>query len=921
VLVGREPDCARIDELLDRARRGRSGALVLRGEAGMGKTALLDYAAARAEEMTVVHAIGVEYEAELQFSGLLELMRPLLEHLPEIPPQQADALKSALGMAESKPYDRFTICAATLSLIAAAAEANPLLILVDDAHWIDLATDDALLFSAKRLVADSVAILLAVREGGERTFNAPALEQLDLRKLGPEDAALILAGDEGQPPVAADVARRLCEATQGNPLALVELGGVLSAEQLAGRQALPDPVPAGPTLERAFAWRAERLSVDARRALVVAAVALSDEAETIGAALDSLGLQHGALEPAEDAGLISLTDGHVHFRHPLVRSAVFHAAAPSERRAAHRALAGALRERDDPERLAWHLAGAAISVDEEAAIALERAADQARARSSYAAAAAALARAASLTADEDARPRRLFAAADAALSAGRSEEALTYLAEPLAQEDPCLRAAALRLQGRIEYFGGRPKQAGAVLVEASELLEDIDPELAVEICTEACSARLGLADAEGMLAAAERAEALAVGLSNGHLRDLVTLTRGWVLCYVGRSEEGVPLLRQAVDAAEGAELDPLGLMRISGALEWLDRSRDAYRYTLRDVRQAREDGAVGLLPYLLYQEAWHACRAGLLSEAFAAASEGLGLARELDLWLPRLQSLLVLAAITARRGTEAECLAYVDEVKTPLEETGLVGYRVWLAHSQGLLAVSLSRHEDAVRELETVAKGLDEFGIHSRVIVPHSELAEVHARTGDEKAAEASLAAYACSREPQSPVARATASRARGLLAPDNAFEDAFEETFALHEDSDDRWSFARTQLAYGERLRRAGRRLDAREQLRAALETFEEQGAEAWVERVRAELRASGETLRRRKSWEQEELTPQELQIALHVARGMTNREVGAALFLSHKTIEFHLGRVYRKLGMHSRAELISRFAREAAEAPTPSA
>jgi DNA-binding CsgD family transcriptional regulator len=920
VLVGREPDCARIDDLLDRARRGRSGALVLRAEAGMGKTALLDYAAECAGEMTVVRAIGVEYEIELQFSGLLELVRPLLEHLPEIPPQQADALESALGLAESRPYDRFTICAATLSLIAAAAEANPLLILVDDAHWIDLATDDALLFSAKRLVADSVAILIAVREGGERTFDAPALEQLELNSLGPEDAAVILAGDEGRP-VGADVARRLCEATHGNPLALIELSGVLSAEQLAGRRALPDPVPAGPTLERAFAWRAERLSGDAQQALLVAAVALSDEVETIGAALESLGLQHDALEPAEDAGLISLIDGHVHFRHPLVRSAVFHAAPPSERRAAHRALAGVLRERDDPERLAWHLAGAAISVDEEAAIALERAAEQARARSSYAAAAAALARAASLTADEEARPRRLFAAADAALSAGRSEEALTYLVEPLAQEEPCLRAAALRLQGRIEYFHGRPEQAGEVLVEASELLEDIDRELAVEICVEACSARLGVADAQGMLASAERAEELAAGISNGDLRNLVTLTRGWVLCYVGRSDEGVPLLCQAVEAAEGAELDPQGLMRISGALEWLDRSRDAYRYTLRDVGRAREDGAVGLLPYLLYQQAWHAGRAGLLSEGYAAASEGLGLARELDLWLPRLQSLLVLSAITARRGAESECNAYIDEVKTPLEETGLVGYRVWLAHSQGLLAVSLSRHDDAIRELETVAKGLDEFGIHSRVIVPRSELAEVHARAGDVKAAEAALAAYESSREPQSPVARATAARVRGLLAPDDGFEQAFEETFALHENSDDRWSLARTQLAFGERLRRAGRRLDAREQLRAALEIFEDQGAEAWVDRVGAELRASGETIRRRKSWEAEELTPQELQIALHVARGMTNREVGAALFLSHKTIEFHLGRVYRKLGMHSRSELISLFAREAAEAPTPAA
>jgi DNA-binding CsgD family transcriptional regulator len=880
----------------------------------MGKTALLDYAAEQAEGMTVVRAIGVEYEAELQFSGLLELLRPLLEHLDEIPPQQAEALTSALGLGEPKPYERFTICAATLSLIAAAAEAKPLLILVDDAHWMDAATDDALLFAAKRLVADSVAIILAVRDGIERTFDAPALEQHELKMLGADAAAMLLAGDEGRA-VAPEVARKLCQATHGNALALVELGNSLSAEQLVGRERLPDPVPAGPTLERAFAWRAENLPPDSKRALGVAAVSLTDDVETIAAALESLELDRGALEPAEDAGLLTLSEGYLQFRHPLVRSAIFHGAPPSERREAHRALAGALRGRDDVERLAWHLAGAAIGADEEAAIALEAAAHQAQARSSYAAAAAALERAASLTADEDARPRRLFAAADSAFSAGRPDDALALLREPLAQPEPRLRAAALRLQGRIEYLSGRPREAGRVLVEASRVLEDIDPALAAEICTEACSAQLGVADAGGMLAAAERAEALVSGLQDDRLRDVVTLTRGWVLCYAGRSDEGVPLLEQAVASAECAELDPLGLMRISGALEWLDRSRDAYDYASRDVGRARTEGALGLLPYLLYQQAWHAARAGLLSEGFAAASEGLELARELDLWLPRRQALLVLAAITARRGSENECLTYADEVRGPLEDSGLVGYSMWLRYSLGLLAVSLSRPEDAIRELTEAANGLEQFGTHSRGIIPRAELTELHARAGDTQKAEAALAEYEASHEPQSPLGRATAARARALLAADDDFSRVFGEAFALHEGSDDRWSLARTHLAYGERLRRAGRRRDAREELRTALEIFEHQGADAWVERARGELRASGETLRRRKSWEEEELTPQELQIALHVARGLTNREVGAALFLSHKTIEFHLGRVYRKLDMHSRAELISRFAREATE------
>jgi DNA-binding CsgD family transcriptional regulator len=916
VLVGREPDCARIDEVLGRARRGRSGALVIRGEAGIGKTALLDYAAEQAEGMTVVRALGVEYEAELQFSGLLELARPLLEHLAELPDQQADALKSALGLGEPQPHDRFTICAATLSLLAAAAESNPLLVLVDDAQWLDLATSDALLFAAKRLEADSVAILLAVREEDEWSFDAPALEQVELRALGPDEAGQLLAGADGRV-VAPEVVRHLSAATHGNPLALLEVGDLLTAEQLSGREALPEPVPAGPTLERVFVSRAETLAPDSLRALVVAAVSLSDDLETIAAAVESVGVGRDALEPAEDAGLIVITGGRVEFRHPLVRSAVFHAAAPSERRSAHRAFAEALRERGDPERLAWHLAGAALGADEEAAIALEAAARQAEERSSYAAAAAALERAASLTADEDARPRRLFAAADAALRAGRTEDAVELLVEPVAQDrDTRLRALALRLQGRIAYLAGRPKEAAALLIEASTLLEEVDRSLAVEICTEACSAQLGMGDPEGMLAAADRATALAADLPDEDLRDLVTMTRGWVLCYVGRSDEGVPLLEQAVSTAEAANLDPLGLMRMSGALEWLDRSGDAYRYACRDVSQARANGAVGLLPYLLYQQAWHANRAGLLSEGYAAASEGLALARELDLWLPRTQSLLVLAAIAGRRGAEQDCLRYAEEVRPLVEDAGLVGYGVWLRQSLGQLKLALADLDGAASELEAAARSLGKLGMHSRGIVPTAELAEVHARAGRADEAASALEAFESSLEAQSAVGRATASRARGLLASDEEFEERFDEAFVLHERSDDRWALARTRLGFGERLRRVGRRLDAREQLRLALETFEQQGAETWAERARAELRASGETLRRRKSWEEEELTPQELQISLHVARGLTNREVGAALFLSHKTIEFHLGRIYRKLNMSSRADLIRRFAREAEEA-----
>ena len=915
VLVGRERERARIDELLEQARSGHSDALVVRGEAGIGKTALLGHAVERADGMTVVRALGVESEAELQFSGLLELLRPFLEHLPKIPSQQAKALRSALGLCEPEMHDRFTIGAATLSLLAAAAESSPLLVVVDDAQWLDCATTDALLFAAKRLDADSVAILFAVREGEGRGFAAPGIDSLELGGLTADEVVQLLACCEG-PAVASEVVERLWEATQGNPLALLEVQSLLDAEQLSGREPLPEPVPAGATLERAFTWRAETLPADSQRALLVAAVSFSTELAPVAEALEALGIESPALEAAEDAGLIAIAEGRIDFRHPLVRSAVFHGAPPSERREAHRALADAMRDRNDPERRAWHLAWAALGVDEEAAAALELAAQQALSRSSYAAAAAALERSASLTADEERRLPRLAAAADAALHAGRADDALALLAAPLqADRQPRLQAEALRLQGRIEYLAGRPKRAGDLLVEASVLLEDIDRRLAVEIATEACSARLGVGDAPGMLAAAERAHALAAESEDDEIRRRVSLTLGWVLCYVGRSTEGTPLLEQAVEHAEDfdAQLDSLSLLRIGVALEWLERSNDAFAFASRDVDRAREQGAVGLLPYLLYQQAWHANRAGLLSEAYAAASEALALAREMDLWLPRVQALLILAAITAKRGAEDECRSYAEELEEPLEEAGLRGYRVWLRQSLGLLELVLGELDEAAHDLEAAARGLEELGIHSRVIIPRAELVEVYARAGRSAEAEGALAAMGTSLECQSPVGLAGGARGRGLLASDERFEGCFAEAFAEHERTDDRWALARTRLCYGERLRRAARRVDAREQLKLALEAFEEMGAEAWAERARAELRATGEKLRRRKAWEQDELTPQELQIALHVARGMTNREVGAALFLSHKTIEFHLGRIYRKLNLRARGELIRRFAIEA--------
>ena len=912
MLIGREPDCARLDELLGAGRGGRSGALEIRGEAGIGKTSLLEYAVERASDLTIVRALGVESEAELQYSGLLELLRPLLGHLPELPPSQADALQSALGLGPPVALDRFTIGAATLNVLASAADTRPLLVVADDAQWLDAATRDALLFASKRLVADAVVLLFATRDGGAEPVSLPGIDQLVLAPLELDDARRLLAA-AGKPAPSDDVARRLWEATGGNPLALVEVRRLLTEAQLDGVEPLPEPIPAGATLERAFSGRVELLPDDAKRALVVAAVALTHEVElqSIAAALATMGIEPSALEPAEDAGLIELDDRRLSFRHPLVRSAVYHCAAPSQRRAAHRALADTLGQLDDPERRAWHLAGAALGRDDEAAAALEVLAEQAVERSGYAAAAAAYARAAELTADEPARLQRLQAAAEAAQRGGRSEESIALLTEPLAASDPRLRVDALRLQARIDYLAGRPEAATAMLLEAAGLLEDVDRNRSVEILAEGCVTQQILGNREALLAAAEHAEALAADGGDERSKRLASFTRGWVLCYSGRPEEGMPLIQEAANGLNrlGSEIDPLELLRSAVTLDWLERSREAFRDAGEAIDRSRAEGAGGLLPYLLVQHAWHGVRAGLLDEGYAAASEALGLARELDLRLPEMQALLMLTAATARRGMEQECLGYAAEAVPLIEAAGARTFALWRLYSVGVLALALGHFDDAVRELEQAARGLDELGVHSPSFIPRAELVEVYVRAGRPDDARRAQARFDASPEARSPLGIAAGARGRGLLAGNDAFEEHFHDALAAHVLSDDRWSLARTRLAFGERLRRAGRRVDAREQLRFALEAFEEMGGEPWIARAQSELRASGETLRKRTPWEKEQLTPQELQIALHVARGLTNREVGAALFLSHKTVEFHLGRIFRKLGMRSRGELIARF------------
>ena len=912
-MIGREIECARVDELLERARLGRSGALAIRGEAGIGKTALLDYAVGRADGMLVVRALGVESEAELEFSALLEICRPLLHLLDQIPVGQAGALRTALGLAVASAYDRFLIGAACLSLLAAAAEAGPVAVVIDDAQWLDRASADAILFAARRLEADAVCILFAVREGEERTFRAPGIGSLRIGGLDREAAADLLARDAGSL-IVPDVSDRLWRATGGNPLAMLELPSNLSARQLAGREPLEEPLPTGTNVERAFAQRARALPADSQRALVVAAAAVTDEITAISAAVEQLGVQAAAVEAAEDAGLITLRGGRIVFRHPLVRSAVYQAAVPSERRMAHRALAASIPRDVQPEQRAWHLAAAALGTDEDVASALAVAAEHALGRAGYAAAAAALERAARLTPQDDRRRRRLVSAANACWVAGYSETARALLEEALEGcSDPHLRADALHLLGKIEYHEGPPMPAHARLVEAAHLVEELDPPKAVEILSDAVEACVYAAEPAPAAMVARRARALSP--RDGSYADFMAEANlAESLFYGGHADSGATMFERVLailDDSEELQRDPRLVSRAAIGLCWLERGVEAHETALRAAALAREQSAIGALPHALMVVTWASKRVGRWQEALASGSEGVALAREMDQTTIMIDCLGELTLIEAYRGEEDVCRGHCDEVQAISTKLGLGNRARFNDCVLGLLDLGLGRLDEAAARFEACAAWLEELDVHAVEAVPIPDLVETYVRLGRTDDARAALARLRTGASPR--FAEVVAARCAALVAGENDFEDHFRRALDLHPPDDDVLGRARTQLCFGERLRRGGRRIEARAQLRAALETFERLGAGPWEERARGELRVSGERLRRREPHEAEQLTPQELQIALQVADGKSNKDVGAALFLSHKTIEFHLGRVYRKLDINSRAELIRRFAADA--------
>jgi DNA-binding CsgD family transcriptional regulator len=907
MLLGRGGECGRIHGLLDDARRGRSGALVIRGDPGIGKSALLRYAVEHADGLRVLTAQGVESESELPFSGLSELLRPVLACLDEIPPPQAAALRGALALGPPAAGDRFTIYAATLSLLAAAAEETGLLAVIDDAHWLDSSSAESLLFASRRLAAEGVALLLAVREGEPGANDFPGLEGVVLSGLG-EDAARALVAATEERTVSAAVFARLYEATRGNPLALLEIPTVLTRAQLSGAEPLSEPLPAGGALERTFARRVAALPPETQQALLAAAASESTAMDVVARAAALLGVRVDALEPAETAGVVRIAGGRLEWRHPLTRSAVYHGATESERRAAHHALANVLTG----HRRAWHLAAAALAPDEAVAVALEEAALEARRGSGHAAAATTFERSARLTPDGEERARRLLEAAEDFQVAGQLGRALGLLDEALeCVEDPGRRADVQHLRGRIQMLAGGPREAYDLLIAEAGRIEARDPARAARMLADATLTSTMTGDLEETLATARRAAELAERV--GGAAEGVLALLGNALILRGEVEQGYPYLAHAREVFERS--DPLAgafLVHSAGhGSVWVEDYAEARHVLDRVIDAARAASAVGLLSFPLSVRSELDFRTGRWPEAYAGAAEAVGLAEEAGQANQASFSLSCLAHVEAGQGREDDCRLHAGRALELVEATGSESIRTYAWSSLGFLELTLGRPEQARPHLERVTRLVVEHGLGEPGVVWWApDLIEAYTRSGRSSDAENALAAFELqAKRTQRNWALATAARCRGLLAGDDAFEDEFAEALRLHDRTPTPFERARTELSFGERLRRAKRPLDARHPLRVALETFERLGAEPWAEVARAELAATGERQARREQSGLQELTPQELQIALLVAEGATNREVAAALFLSPKTIEFHLGKVYRKIGVRSRTELARRI------------
>jgi DNA-binding CsgD family transcriptional regulator len=902
-LLGRRSECEVLDRLVAGVRAGQSRVLVVRGEAGVGKTALLEHLSASATGLRIARAAGVESEMELPFAGLHALCAPMLGHVRRLPDPQRAALSTAFGLDAGPPPDRFMVGLAVLSLLADVAEEQPLICIVDDAQWLDRVSAQTLAFVARRLLAERVALVFALREDGD-DHQLGGLPELAIEGIAAPDARRLLEATIPGP-LDERVRDRILAEASGNPLALLELPRGLTPTAVAGGFGLPGSMSLISRIEQGFVRQLQPLPHESRQLLLLAAAEPVGDVTLLRRAAERLGIGPEEVAPAEAAGLIEI-GARVRFRHPLVRSAAYRTASVPDRRNVHRALADATDLQLDPDRRAWHRAHAADGPDEDVAAELERSASRAAARGGIAAAAAFLERAAELTPDPARRGQRALAGAQAKFESGAPPAALELLA--VAETCPLDEAQSARLahlRAQIAFVFTRGSDAPLLLVDAARRLEAVDPALARETYLGALGAAMyaGRLDADsGVLEAAEAARSAPAAPEPPRSIDL--LLDGLARRCTDGPGAGVPPLRLALEAYRNEALDGPG-----ETMRWLLLSPVVQSMTVfelwdddafhalatRAVQLARDAGALALLPVTLVYRAGAHMFGGEFPAASALVQEADAIAAATG--NPGLMYSRLL--LDAWRGVEAEAM---EHIKAGLDAGGEGRVVAMAGYATAILNNGLGRYEAALDGAKRSSDGGD-WG-YAGASLP--ELVEAATRSGRPEVAAAALPRLEeRTRAAGTDWALGVLARSRALMSEGDIADALYREAIERLERTRVRVELARARLLYGEWLRREDRRLDAREQLRAAHDAFAAMGAEAYAERARRELLATGETAPRRTVETLDVLTPQEAQIA-HMARdGHSNPEIGAQLFISPRTVEYHLRKVFTKLGISSRKEL----------------
>jgi DNA-binding CsgD family transcriptional regulator len=903
VLLGRENERGALDRLLVAARDGRGGAIVVVGEPGIGKTALMEQAVSTAQDFRVLRSAGHEGEMELAFAALQQLCAPGLDHLERLPGLQRDALGVVFGLSTGDPPDRLLVALAVLTLLSEMAAERPLLCVVDDSQWLDRASAQAVAFVARRLASEAVAFVFGAREQPEEIRGLP---ELIVEGLGDGDARTLF-GSVFPYRLDEPVLDRIIAETHGNPLALLELPQGLTPPQLAGGFGLPVSVPMAGRIEESFRRRLAGLPSPSRRLLLVAAAEPTGDAGLVWRAAELLGIADSAPE-AEAEGLVDLTGGVV-FRHPLVRSAVYGAASAHDRRQAHQALAEATDPAVDPDRRAWHRAQAASRPDEEVAAELELSAGRAQARGGLAAAAAFMQRSTELTVHPARRADRALAAAEANRQAGALVAAhrLVALAErgPL---DDAQRAQLDLLRAQISFASDRGSDAPLLLLKAAQRLERFDVRRARDTYLDALTAAMfagRLAKGASALEVARTASQLAPFAEHPHASDL--LLDGLTLLVTDGSAASIPVLRQAVSAFRGERVGIEERLRWSwlagrtASFVWDYDSWDVL--TARQIQVARDAGALTVLPLTLSTRAALHLLAGELALAEAVVEQVEAMTDVID---NRSVSYTALC-VAAFGGRERMARELIDAATKDFIARGDgLGLNIAL-WATAILNNGLARYDHAFIAAEQVLEDRHEVMFSPLACV---ELIEAASRIGKEEAATAALGRLAETTSVSgTDWARAVEARCRALLSHHEEAETLYRQALEGLTGTALRFDLARTHLLYGEWLRRERRPRDGREQLRAADGLFTELGMDGFNKRARVELRATGERTRKRTVETLTDLTPQEAQISRLVAQGATNPEIAAQLFISPNTVEYHLRHVFSKLGVKSRTQLAQRI------------